>query len=133
MSSSLSLSSWNSWLSRDFLEPMEVSRISSSYSSLCWRRRWKPSFCLLDLTEHTHQMMQAVIARAVIAAAETEKQHQDIKQPYAKHLLSVPVCCLQICFSNTFINYPSAFASYLQMPPLTLAVNQRCGCPYQTQ
>ncbi|TNN34940.1 hypothetical protein EYF80_054888 [Liparis tanakae] len=61
VSSSLSLSSWNSLASSDFLEPMESSR--------CCRSRWKPSFCRLDLAAHTHQMMHAVTTSAVMEAA----------------------------------------------------------------
>lgn len=71
VSSSVSVSSWNSWLKRDFLEPVDIMRISSSYSSWCCLSRWKPSLCLLDLIEQMHQIMQAVRINADMVAPDT--------------------------------------------------------------
>lgn len=68
VSSSVSVSSWNSWLKRDFLEPVDIMRISSSYSSWCCLSRWKPSLCLLDLIEQMHQIMPAVRINADMVA-----------------------------------------------------------------
>lgn len=75
VSSSVSVSSWNSWLKRDFLEPVDIMRISSSYSSWCCLSRWKPSLCLLDLIEQMHQIMQAVSINADMVAPAKQNHH----------------------------------------------------------
>lgn len=86
VSSSVSVSSWNSWLRRDFLEPVDIMRISSSYSSWCCRSRWKPSLCLLDLIEQIHQIMQPVRIRAVMVAPAKQNHHVGVL--YSEQLLT---------------------------------------------